>query len=149
MWRDMFSDDVVLTDSKYVWNTESVPDGHYAIRVEASDEPSNPPDRALVSQAVSELVTVDNHPPRIEQLRLKKGQVEGRVVDALGPVARVQMSVDAGPWQEVYPTDTLFDGSDERFQATVSLGEGPHIIAVRAFDAAGNQANKEISIGGR
>jgi sugar lactone lactonase YvrE len=149
MWRDMFSDDVVLTDPKYVWNTESVPDGHYAIRVEASDEPSNPPDRALVSQAVSELVTVDNHPPRIEQLRLKKGQVEGRVVDTLGPVARVQMSVDAGPWQEVYPTDTLFDGRDERFQATVSLGEGPHIIAVRAFDAAGNQANKEISIGGR
>lgn len=149
MWRDMFSDDVVLTEPKYVWNTESVPDGHYSIRVEASDEPSNPPDRALVSQAVSELVTVDNHPPRIERLRLKRGQVEGRVVDTLGPVARVQMSVDAGPWREVYPTDTLFDGPDERFQATVSLGEGPHIIAVRAYDAAGNQANKELSVGGR
>jgi hypothetical protein len=104
---------------------------------------------ALRSQAVSELVTVDNHPPRIEDLRLKKGRVEGRVVDGLGPIARVQMSIDGGPWREVYPTDTLFDGPDERFQAEPGLAEGPHIIAVRAFDAAGNQANREISVGSR
>jgi len=146
LWRDMFSEDVVLTDAKYTWNTESIPDGHYAIRVEASDEPSNPPELALQSRAISELVTVDNHPPRIEGLRLKKGQVQGRVADTLGPIARVQMSIDAGPWREVYPSDTLFDGPDERFQASVALSEGPHIIAVRAFDAAGNQANSEISV---
>jgi sugar lactone lactonase YvrE len=146
VWRDMFTEDVVLTDTKYTWNAESIPDGHYAIRVEASDEPSNPPDLALRSESISELVTIDNHPPRIEELRLKKGQVEGRVVDSLGPIARVQMSIDAGPWQEVFPKDTLFDGPDERFQASVSLSKGPHIIAVRAFDAAGNQANRELSV---
>ena len=149
LWRDMFGEEVVLTDVKYTWNTESIPDGHYSIRVEASDEPSNPMELALRSQAVSELVTVDNHPPRIEDLRLKKGRVEGRVVDGLGPIARVQMSIDGGPWREVYPTDTLFDGPDERFQAEPGLAEGPHIIAVRAFDAAGNQANREISVGSR
>lgn len=146
VWRDMFTEDVVLTDTKYTWNAESIPDGHYAIRVEASDEPSNPPDLALRSESISELVTIDNHPPRIEELRLKKGQVEGRVVDSLGPIARVQMSIDAGSWQEVFPKDTLFDGPDERFQASVSLSKGPHIIAVRAFDAAGNQANRELSV---
>ena len=147
VWRDMFSEDVVLKDTSYGWNTSSIPDGYYVVRVEASDEESNPDDRALRSSAVSESIRVDNHPPRIDELSVRKGRVRGRVVDSLGPVARIQLSVDAAPWRDVFPTDALLDSADERFEAPLGgLPAGSHIIAVRAFDAAGNQANREITI---
>jgi len=142
----MFGEDSVLTDAKYTWDTGSIPDGHYLVRVEASDEQSNPEPLTLRSSATSEPIRVDNHPPRIEELKVRKGRVLGRVVDELGPIARIQMSIDAGVWRDVFPTDSLLDGPSERFD--VPLGEissESHIISVRAFDASGNQANREIT----
>ncbi|MGB5265200.1 MAG: hypothetical protein WBN30_01335, partial [Polyangiales bacterium] len=62
-------------------------------------------------------------------------------------IARIQMSIDAGPWRDVFPVDSVFDSADERFD--VPLGAIPgdsHIIAVRALDASGNQANREITV---
>jgi len=147
IWRDMFAEDSVLMEAKYSWDTGSIPDGYYVVRVEASDEQSNPEQRSLRSSATSEPILVDNHPPRLEKLKVRKGRVLGRVVDALGPIARVQMSIDAGPWRDVFPVDSVFDSADERFD--VPLGAIPgnsHIIAVRALDASGNQANREITV---
>ena len=146
-WRDMFAEDSVLTEAKYTWETGSIPDGHYLVRVEASDEQSNPEQQTLRSSATSEPIAVDNHPPRIEELKVRRGRALGRVVDELGPIARIQISVDAGPWRDVFPIDSLLDSPKERFE--VPLGEisnESHIIAVRAFDASGNQANREISV---
>jgi sugar lactone lactonase YvrE len=146
-WRDMFTEDRVLTETKYTWDTNSIPDGHYIVRIEASDEQSNPPGLTLRSMATSEPIRVDNHPPRIEALAVKKGRALGRVVDSLGPIARIQMSIDAGPWRDVYPTDSLLDSPQERFDAPLGeLSGDSHIIAIRAFDAAGNQANREITV---
>ena len=142
----MFSEERVLTEAQYSWNTESIPDGHYVIRVEASDEEANPSDLTLHSVAISEPISVDNHPPRIDELKWQRGKLRGRVVDALGPIARIQISVDAGPWRDVFPSDALLDSGDERFE--LDLGEldaGSHILSVRAFDRAGNQANREIT----
>ena len=146
-WRDMFGEDAVLTEAKYVWNTGSIPDGYYLVRVEASDEPSNPDELSLRSSATSEPIRVDNHPPRIDQLKVHKGRVKGRVVDDLGPIARIQMSIDAGPWRDVFPTDSLLDSSRESLDVPLrGLSSGAHIVAVRAFDASGNQANREINV---
>ncbi len=147
LWRDMFSEEVVLTDAKYTWDTSSIPDGHYIVRVEASDEESNPDDRVLRSTAVSEPIVVDNHPPRFEELSVRRGRLVGRVADSLGPIARIQMSLDAGPWRDLFPEDDLLDAAEERFDVPVDeIGEGRHIVAVRAFDTAGNQANREITV---
>jgi sugar lactone lactonase YvrE len=146
LWREMFDEERVLTEAQYIWNTESIPDGHYIIRVEASDEEANPSDLTLRSVAVSEPISVDNHPPRIDELKVHKGRLRGRVVDALGPIARIQISMDAGPWRDIFPSDSLLDTGDERFE--LGLGEleaGSHILSVRAFDRAGNQANREIT----
>ncbi len=145
--REMFGEDTVLTDAKYAWNTGSIPDGYYVVRVEASDERSNPVQLSLRSSATSEPILVDNHPPRVEQLKVRKGRVNGRVVDELGPIARIQVSVDAGPWRDIFPVDSLLDSRNEAFSAPVGdLPSGLHIVAVRAFDAAGNQANREITM---
>jgi hypothetical protein len=96
---------------------------------------------------VSEPIRIDNHPPRIDALSARKGRVRGRVVDSLGPIARIQMSIDAGPWRDVFPTDSLLDSEDERFEVPLGpMDGGSHIVAVRAFDASGNQANREITV---
>jgi len=147
IWRDMLAEDTVLMEAKYTWDTSSIPDGYYVVRVEASDEESNPEQRTLRSSATSEPMVVDNHPPRLDALKVRKGRVLGRVVDALGPIARIQMSVDAGPWRDVFPTDSILDSADERFDVPLgAISSDNHIIAVRAFDASGNQANREITV---
>ncbi|NNE20076.1 MAG: hypothetical protein HKN10_16520, partial [Myxococcales bacterium] len=146
-WRDMFAEDTVLREAKFTWDTGSIPDGYYVVRVEVSDEESNPERRTLRSSATSEPMVVDNHPPRLEKLKVGKGRVVGRVVDALGPIARIQISVDAGPWRDVFPTDSVLDSADERFDVPLgAISSNSPIVAVRAFDASGNQANREITV---
>ncbi|MGB8330091.1 MAG: hypothetical protein WCE62_08170 [Polyangiales bacterium] len=146
-WRDMFGEDTVLKEAKYGWETGSIPDGYYVVQVEASDEESNPDELTLRAKATSEPIRIDNHPPRIERLEVRRGRARGRVVDDLGPIARIQMSIDAGAWRDVFPTDSLLDDSREDFDVPLGgLSGDVHIVAVRAFDASGNQANREIVV---
>ena len=146
-WRDMFGEDTVLTEAKYTWDTDSIPDGYYVVRVEASDERSNPNALVLRSSAISEPIRIDNHPPRIEQLKAGKGRLRGRAVDALGPIARIQIAIDGGTWLDVFPKDSLLDSRSEGFDTALGdLSSGSHIVAVRVFDASGNQANREITV---
>ncbi len=73
--------------------------------------------------------------------------MQGLAVDSLGPIARIQVSVDSAPWRDVFPKDSLLDSNSEPFE--FELGDLPgksSIVAVRVFDAAGNQANREITV---
>lgn len=147
VWRDMFGEDTILDEPKYGWNTGSIPDGYYVVRVDASDEEDNPPASTLHSSASSESIRVDNHPPRIDELAVRRGRLRARVVDDLGPVARIQMAIDAGSWRDVFPVDSLLDSPREDLDLALDeLTPGSHIVALRAFDAGGNQANREIVV---
>lgn len=147
IWRPMFLEDHVVNEPKYTWDTGSIPDGYYVVKVEASDEEANPANLVLLSEAMSEPILIDNHPPRIEKLGYRNRRVKGRVVDSLGPIARIQASIDAGVWRDIFPKDLLLDSRSKAFE--LDLGDLPgksHIVAIRAFDAAGNQANQEITV---
>lgn len=147
VWRSMLRDGDVITDTHYTWNTSSVPDGFYVVRVEASDELDNPGALALRHSADSEPIRVDNHAPRVDELRMNGARLTGRAVDGLGPIARLERSIDAGEWVPFFPADDLFDTADERFELDLSsLPAGPHIVAVRATDASGNVGSSEIQI---
>ena len=142
VWRPMFLEDQVLTEPKYTWNTSSIPDGYYVVRVEVSDEEANPQNLTLRSRSFSEPMLIDNHPPTIEKLRFRNGVVSGVATDSLGPIARLQASIDSGPWRDIFPKDLLLDSRQEAFE--MKLKSGSHIVAIRASDAAGNQATDEI-----
>ena len=49
-------------------------------------------------------------------------------------------------WHPIAPTDGIFDSADEAFDADVHaiVPPGSHIVAVRAFDAAGNSVVQDL-----
>jgi hypothetical protein len=145
-WRDMLKPDEQLTKTDYDWDTSALPEGKYRVRVEASDENANPPDLAQRHALESQLVLVDNTPPVIQGLAVAGRKLRGRAVDGLGPIVRVEMAVDGRlDWRPLAASDGIFDSADEAFDADVSrlVPPGSHIIAVRAYDAAGNTAVQE------
>lgn len=146
-WRPMFLEDTVLNDPKYTWDTSTIPDGYYLVKVEASDEEANPENLTLKTAAVSQPILVDNHAPRIGKLSFRNGKVQGQAVDTLGPIARLQVSIDSGPWRDIFPKDLLLDSRKEAFELTLENLRGTdHVVAVRAYDAAGNRATEEIFV---
>ncbi|MEM9073399.1 MAG: hypothetical protein AAGE52_33145, partial [Myxococcota bacterium] len=149
-WRDVLREDQRHTKTTYSWNTSGLPDGWYVVQVEASDELANPEALTLRATRDSEPLRIDNHPPVIDGLGVQGGNIRGRVVDTLGPIARLEMAVDGGDWVVVHPDDQLLDSATERFSIPLGeLGEGPHIVAIRATDAGGNTVTSEVTTRGR
>jgi hypothetical protein len=147
LWRPMMREHEELTKNQYTWDTSAVPDGYYVVEVEGSDELSNPEGATLVARAESEPLLVDNHPPRMESIRVTGTRVVGRVIDGLGPIAKLEYAVDGQEFRMFFPTDDLFDTRDERFDLDLArLDPGEHIVAVRAYDAAGNSVSAEVTL---
>jgi hypothetical protein len=95
----------------------------------------------------SEPVLIDNHPPRIDGLRVVGKKLQGKARDDMGPITRLEYAIDGRDWILFFSSDDLFDTAEERFSLTLDdLEKGSHIIAVRAFDAAGNSASSEVTI---
>ena len=146
-WRDALKSDEVLTKTELEWDTSALPEGAYRLRVEASDEIANAPDQALKHTLESETVVVDNTPPRIDALEIAGRRLRGRVVDGTSSIARIEVSIDGKlEWRPIAPADGILDTKDERFDADVSalVPPGNHLIAVRAYDAAGNSVIRDV-----
>jgi hypothetical protein len=146
-WRDALKPDEVLTKTELEWDTLALPEGKYRVRVEASDEISNPPETVQRHALESPSVLVDNTPPVFQAHPALAGRrLRARVVDGLGPITRIEMAVDGRlEWRPLAAADGLFDTADESIDADVSalVPPGSHIVAVRAFDAAGNAVIQE------
>lgn len=146
-FRSATKDDEVLTKTELEWDTSALPEGEYRVRVEASDELANPPADTLRHALESEPVLVDNTPPRIETLELAGRRLRGRVVDATSRIVRIELSIDGRlEWHTLTPADGILDTKDERIDLDVSalVPAGSHIVAVRAYDAAGNSVIRDL-----
>jgi len=133
-----------LTDPIFVWDTTSVPDGTYFIKVAASDAPSNSPGAALVGELESVGFDIDNTAPRIEAhpaVRAgAKTTIAFAVTDEQSPVQRVEYSLDASRWRVAYPKDGIPDSRREDFEVTLDEGEAGRSVIIRATDAMNNVA---------
>lgn len=129
-----------LEASDYVWDTSTVPDGRYVLRLQALDRRSNPAGTALTGEKLSEPVEVDNTRPQIVELAITAaGEVSGTARDGGSLVASLECNVDGGPWMPIPAADGLFDGPEERFAfAAPPAGPGAHLLTVQATDAHGN-----------
>ncbi|MBK6519188.1 MAG: hypothetical protein IPG04_34885 [Polyangiaceae bacterium] len=146
-WRDALKPADVFTRSDLDWDTSSLPEGLYRIRVEATDELVNPPDRITKHELESGLVLVDNTAPLFKSLALNGRKLSGEVADGLGPILRIELSLaGTDDWRPVFPTDGIFDQASEKFDADVSalIPPGSKLVGVRAYDQAGNVVTKEL-----
>ena len=132
-------------DSFRAWDTQSVPDGTYILRVSASDLASNPTD-PMTTFAVSTSIIVCNSAPTIHvlgkpQVRPDRSVfVRGVATQALASITAVQYRVDNGDWISATADDGIFDSSRETFQfSTVPLSHGKHSIEILAFNSATEQ----------
>jgi hypothetical protein len=137
-----------LTDAVVAWDTTTVPNGRYIVKVVASDAPSNPPSVALTGEKESIAFEVDNTPPVITVTLAEGRRVKVAVKDDASVVRRVEYSVDGGRWQEVHPTDGINDSLQEAFDFTVTdlSGAPPHVVVVRASDLLGNVSTGRVEI---
>jgi hypothetical protein len=132
-----------LEQKFYSWDTTTLPDGAYYLKIAASDAPSNPPALSLKTERESERFEVDNTPPVIELLEATAGGARGgspilvkfMARDAASNIERAQYSVDGGEWLLVAPVSRISDAPEERYELSLAgLAAGEHTIAVRAYD---------------
>jgi hypothetical protein len=132
-----------LSKKEYDWDTDSVPDGLYRVRVEAADRADNPADSVFTVSRESALFTIDHTSPIVEVKSgdAKPGEVaiEVRGSDSLTRLVGASYSIDSGPWTKIFPVDRIFDAKGETFRfAPSELKPGSHVITVRVVDGAGN-----------
>jgi WD40 repeat protein len=152
-----------LEQKFYSWDTTTLPDGAYYLRIIATDGPSNPPAIAQKTERESERFEVDNTPPEIEPVMASPaapnidnpssgGSNRGVTVfftvrDATSSIERAQYSVDGGEWTLVAPTGGISDALDEHYEFILAdLAAGEHTIAVRAYDRFENVGSSKTTI---
>lgn len=147
-YRDLLKPGEKLTKAEYEWDTTALPQGVYRVRVEASDELANPPERTKKHALESKTLLIDNTPPSFSSLSLQGRKLSGEVTDGLGPIARVEVSVaGSDEWRPIFPSDGVFDEATEAFSTDVSgiVPPGSHIVAVRVYDSAGNGVTRDVA----
>ena len=139
-----------LWDPILVWDTTSVPDGTYYVKVDASDAPSNSPATALVGEMESVSFDIDNTPPVIEiQSAVRNGgrtTVKFVVHDEQSAVQRAEYSLDASRWRVAYPIDGIPDSRREEFEVVLDEAEAARSIIIRVSDAMNNVATAVAEI---
>lgn len=141
-----------LKDAQYQWDTRTVQDGRYQIKVVASDAKANPVGEGKTGSRMSDPVTVDNTPPIIGDMKVtpfsRGAKIQASIVDRTSIVAAAEYSVDSkDDWQALAASDNLFDSPEEAVSFTVdNLAPGQHQITLRASDSYGNQAYQTVTV---
>jgi hypothetical protein len=135
----------------YSWDTTSMPDGAYYLKIVASDAPSNPTGEALSTERESDRFVVDNAPPSIAQLTAESVSPGVRVrFQASAPVsfiARAQYSLDAGDWTLVFPAGGLSDAPRENYDFQLQkISPGEHTVTVRVYDQFENVSSAKATV---
>ena len=146
-WRPLKADQ---RDTLLVWDTSSVPNGTYVLKVLASDRKSNPADVALGGELESGSFEIDNVAPTVQIGTLRKDAtrfiVPADVRDADSAVTKVEYSLDAQRWQPAVPRDGILDGRQEGFEIRLDADAQGRTLVIRASDALGNVGTGQVRI---
>jgi hypothetical protein len=146
-WRTLKTD---LSDTLLVWDTSSVPNGTYVLKVAASDRKVNPPDIALTGELESSSFEIDNVSPTVQIGALRRDGtrfiVPAEIRDGDSAVAKVEYSLDAQRWQSAFPRDGILDGRQETFEIRLDADAGGRTLVIRATDALGNVGTGQVRI---
>ena len=145
-WK-VLRDDV--TEPILVWDTTTVPNGTYFVRIVASDSPSNATDTALSGESDSNAFDIDNTAPEI---KTQPAKVDGSrtivtftVTDDHSPIQRVECSQDGMTWRPIFPRDGIADSKSEQYEVAIDGELGPRGLSLRVTDAMNNVATSQVS----
>jgi hypothetical protein len=140
-----------ITQKYYSWDTTTMPDGAYYLKIVASDSPSNPTDQSLTSERESDRFEIENTPPSIENLRAAAtsataAKVTFEALSSSSAIARARYSIDAGDWMIVFPEGLLSDAPKESYQISIAgLAAGEHTVAVQIADRFDNSTAAKVT----
>ena len=137
-----------VTDSVLVWDTTTVPNGTYFVKVVASDAPSNALTAALTGELESSSLQIDNTPPAIvvSSVRVNGGRttITFDVKDQDSPIQRVEISDDGQRWRGVFPVDGIADSREEHYEVTLDGELTARGLTLRAGDSMNNVATSHV-----
>jgi len=135
-----------------LWDSKTVEDGRYEIRVTASDIRSNSEQTKLEGARVSDPVVVDNSSPEIAKYSIAVDGSDVKIaleaIDALSIIGSVEYTVDSNDkWVGSLPEDSVFDTKDESFEILLQgLSQGEHVVAVKVSDDMGNTLYRTFEV---
>jgi hypothetical protein len=134
-----------LKTNSYSWDSTSMPDGRYQIKVVATDKLNNPVNLAKTTEKISDQFEIDNTQPTISDITVTVSgngafQVRCTAEDKINHIKEAVFSIDGQDWQIVFPVDGIFDSKTEEFDFTTpsDLKAGEHTVVIKIADAAGN-----------
>ena len=132
-----------------VWDTTTVPNGTYFVKIVASDAPSNPPGIALTGELDSVGVRHRQHAAGDRRRQRARRRAAGRsiafdVKDDHSPIQRVEFSQDGQRWRGVFPVDGIADSRDEHYELAVDGELGDRGLTLRATDSMNNVATAHV-----
>lgn len=137
-----------ISESILVWDTTTMPNGTYFVKVVASDSPSNSSGTALNGELESAAFDVDNTAPAIvvTGARIDGGRtiVTFDVKDEHSTIRRVEFSGDGLQWIGTFPKDGIADSREEHYELTIAGDLGERGLTLRATDTIENVATAHV-----
>jgi hypothetical protein len=141
-----------LDAPRYEWDSRTVEDGRYEVRVTANDRKSNTAATTLTGSRVSDPVVLDNTAPVMTRsaVNVSGNSVELTlsVEDAFTVIGKVQYTVNSNEqWMGTLPVDSVYDTRAEDFVIQIDdLKTGVHVIAVAVSDDLENTNYKTFEV---
>lgn len=149
-WSNWIEIEDTLEEPEYLWDSRTVEDGRYEIKVTANDRKSNSEQTALTGSRVSDLFVVDNTAPSLEKINFDYDSdnvvISLTVTDNLSVISNLEYTVDSSKdWMSSIPEDLVFDTTSENFELEINdIEKGKHILSLKMTDAAGNTSYKNL-----
>ena len=132
-----------LKDKVFAWDTQTLPDGTYIIRITANDSGSNPKEYVLNNYKDSTPFDIDNSAPTIN---VKEGvRQNDKIVlvvqakDQFSSIRDMQYSITPGEWVVVFPVDSINDSLSEDYRIELSkIPAGVDTVILRCSDRVRN-----------
>ena len=149
-WKELETD--IRAQNRYEWDTTRVPEGHYLLRLVASDRLARAEGDALAAERVTPPFVIDNRRPDVLDLKAAPQQggrylITGTARDGYSNVREIQVSRNSKDWLPVFPDDRIFDSPTEAFSfRTEVLEAGEHVFVFAATDEAGNAGSARLIV---
>lgn len=127
----------------YAFDTLSLPDGVYLLKVVASDSPSNPSGMEFTAEKVALPLVIDNSFPIIKNFKVNRERNKLVVTfvaeDLMSSIQEVKYLIRPNEWKSVFSQDGICDSKQENFRISITLPpQFDNLITVKVQDSHGN-----------